>query len=250
MSIFPPSVRPLLYNLSRQVGVYGSLRRLKSWADRNSGRRLVPESALTACCRDALSLLKRKAPDEPLGDYLEFGCHGPSLAAMYRALDEVGAAEVRLFGFDSFEGLPASADADDGGHWEPGQFGCSVRWTRRFLTRKGVDWNRVVLVKGWFRDTLTDDLRRRHRLNAAGVIMIDCDMYESTREALTFCAPLIRERAVVLFDDWADLADRNLGEKRAFEEFLGTNPEFVAEELPSYADYAKVFLVTRRRSPV
>ena len=32
--------------------------------------------------------------------------------------------------------------------------------------------------------------------------MIDCDIYSSARTALDFCGPLIRDRAVLVFDDW------------------------------------------------
>jgi len=53
---------------------------------------------------------------------------------------------------------------------------------------------------------------------------------------------------VILFDDWYSgnrLADRNLGEKRAFDEFLRKNNFFKTKELDSYTENAKVFLVSR-----
>jgi hypothetical protein len=44
----------------------------------------------------------------------------------------------------------------------------------------------------------------------------------STREALDFCAPLIKDQALVLFDDWntGNPAAKNPGERKAFEEWL------------------------------
>lgn len=127
--------------------------------------------------------------------------------------------------------------------------------TRRHLSEGGVDWDRTLLVKGWYEDTLTDQLRADHGMRRASVVMIDCDLHSSTRAALDFVAPLIEDDALVLFDDWdggVGLADRNLGEKRAFEEFLQLHPELSAQEFDTYyhtemsrPSAAKVFLVSR-----
>jgi hypothetical protein len=52
---------------------------------------------------------------------------------------------------------------------------------------------------------------------------------------------------VLLFDDWhsAGLADRNLGERRAFDEFLQAHPVRVKEVLAPYTSNAHVVLVER-----
>ena len=42
-----------------------------------------------------------------LGDYLEFGVsRGHSMASMHRVISRLKLDRVRLFGFDSFEGMP------------------------------------------------------------------------------------------------------------------------------------------------
>ena len=51
--------------------------------------------------------------------------------------------------------------------------------------------NRGVLIKGWLSDTLNKETIARHDLSNAGVIMIDVDIYTSSKQALDFCAPLI-----------------------------------------------------------
>ena len=82
--------------------------------------------------------------------------------------------------------------------------------------------------------------------------MIDCTIYSAALIALTFCAPLIRDRAVVLLDEWKLEALGGpaivSGEGRAFEEFLAGNPDLRAEELPPYQPASKVFLVTREEA--
>lgn len=245
--LYPDFLRPLR-RFKRKVTSYFDERALQQRV--LSGQRLVPEAALTDCYRQALALLRARAGDEPLGAYLEFGvCHGTSFACMHRATLETGLRDMRLFGFDSFAGLPPEAeDPESGGIWREGQYRSSLGFTRRFLNEAGVDWSRAVLTKGWFRDTLTPHFASRHNIRKASVIMIDCDIYSSTREALAFCEPLIADQAVILFDDWhsgGDLAARNQGEKRAFTEFLARNPRLRAEVLPSYTANAEVFLVER-----
>ena len=80
--------------------------------------------------------------------------------------------------------------------------------------------------------------------------MIDCEIYSAAVTALAFCAPLIRDRAVIFFDDWnldrlGTAPPRVSGERQAFEEFLAGNPDLRAEELPPYNEISKVFFVTR-----
>lgn len=211
------------------------------------GYRVLPEASFQACLLGAFQLLAETA-DGPLGDYLEFGVFfGASLACAYRATRALGLRNVRLFGFDSFAGLPPEAELPGEGPWSPGQFRSPMGLARRFLDRAGVDWKRTWLIKGWFKDTLIEETRRRYGLSKASVIMIDCDIYTSAKQALEFCGPLIKDRAVILFDDWnaSDLGAKGMGERRAFEEFLAANPSLTAERLPSYFRKSEVFLVTR-----
>jgi predicted O-methyltransferase YrrM len=209
---------------------------------------LVPEKNLLAKYREALLLLTERRGASKLGDYLEFGVYaGASLRCMHLALADLRLDHVRLFGFDSFEGLPKAAKAEPA--WSPGMYKSDIELTEENLKLSGVDLNRITLVKGWFDETLTESERRRQGIRKASLIMIDCDLYSSARTALRFCAPLILDEAVIFFDDWwpATLGAQNLGEKRAFDEFLQENPHLTATELDSYySDAAKVFLVSRR----
>jgi hypothetical protein len=243
----------------RSEDVYSALRRVRATVRSHilgvrlgyrvkRGYRLVPERELEACYERAIGRLQAEANGQPLGDYLEFGvCHGSSMACMHRVSAAMRLTDIRLVGFDSFAGLPPEADHPDEGPWRPGYFRSYRGFTERFLNDAGVDWARTVLVEGWFDQTLTERTRCRHRLRKAGVIMIDCDLYSSARQALEFCGPLIADRVVILFDDWhaGGLAARGLGEKRAFDEFMAVNPDLSAERLLSYSANAEVFLVRR-----
>jgi hypothetical protein len=207
-------------------------------------QRFVPEKALTRHYRDVLKRLIDRHGREGIAAYVEFGVYnGTSMICMYRVLQELDLTHVRLFGFDSFEGLPSDEEL----HWGAGgRFHCDIETTRTILEREGVDLTRVTLIKGFFERTLTDEMLQR--IQKASVIMVDCDLYRSTVECLAFSDALIKDEAIVCFDDWYPLSERNMGEKRAFDEFLATRPSLRPTPLPSYADTARTFMLSRDRS--
>jgi O-methyltransferase len=216
---------------------------------------LVPVQELEQKYREALELLVARNGRDNIGDYLEFGVYGgASLACMHRATAALELSSVRLFGFDSFEGLPQpDEDESSATSWHRGQFAFDEAAAKANLSREGVDWNRAKIIKGWFDETLTADLPRREAIEKASVIMLDCDLYSSTKTALEFCGPLIRDEAVLFFDDWwpDSLGAQDMGEKRAFDEFLSVNADLDVTELESYyPKAAKVFLVSRRDAKV
>lgn len=214
---------------------------------------LVDEGALKRVMDDAYTRLAEKGSGIDPGDYLEFGVYvGTSMACMHEVLEARGLDEVRMFGFDSFEGLPADTHADDTSQiesWRAGDLKAPYEACRENLTRRGVNWDRTTLITGFFEETLTGEVVEEHDIRKAGVIMVDSDLYSSAKTALAFSEPLISDHAVILFDDWwpETLGAARTGERRAFEEFLDSHPDLSAEEMESYApEHAKVFLVSRR----
>lgn len=213
------------------------------------GLTLVPEQDLQRSYEAALRMLSDRG-GEGLGAYLEFGVYvGTSMSCMYRAATRVGANQLRFVGFDSFQGMPAGVEQQDDRRWHAGQLYSDIELTRRNLARLGVPNERIDLVPGWFEASLSEEARDRLGLTRAAVIMIDCVLSTSTRLALEFCTPLIGQGTIIYFDDWAvlDLADRGLGERAAFEDWLAGHPEMTSEELPAlqYSDDARAFLVAR-----
>lgn len=214
---------------------------------------LVDVEQLNPVLTKAVKYLK-EIDEENIGDYLEFGVYnGTSMSLMYHVFNNQKIQSSNLFGFDSFEGLPEEASHDDDGMWFPGQFNCSYDKTIKALENNKVDLNKVQLIKGFYSDTLKSELISELKIKKAGIIMIDCDMYLSTRDALNFCIPLIIDRTIIIFDDWLPaLSTNNLGEKKAFDEFLSNNKNLKATKFDHYTyqnnESGMVFLVENLNS--
>jgi O-methyltransferase len=74
------------------------------------------------------------------------------------------------------------------------------------------------------------------------LIMVDCDIYTSAVQALNFCKSLIKDTAIVFFDDWIE--EEGFGEYRAWKEFLQQNPSFKATEIATYQPTGEIFQIT------
>jgi O-methyltransferase len=177
--------------------------------------------------------LKRLRGGSLRGDYFEFGLYRGSsfslaqkLARRYRL-----PPEMRFFGFDSFQGLPEPAGVDVAGEFRKGDYACSRAEVTATLERRGVDWGRIHLVEGWYDESLTEELKSTLAPGRVGVALVDCDLYESTVPVLRFLTNLLQEGSILLFDDWNCFGRSDqMGERRAFREFLAENPRFAAEE--------------------
>jgi hypothetical protein len=169
------------------------------------------------------------------GDYLEFGCFGGgSLVDIFHTMrghDRL--ANVQFFIFDSFEGLPepTGLDANEFRRYERGQFACSLDQYKANIRRQGVPIERVRCIPGWYDKTLNAELKINLPIKKASIVLIDCDLYESTVPVLDFITDYVQDGTVLIFDDWFSYKGRlDLGEARAFNEWLAKNPRIHATE--------------------
>jgi hypothetical protein len=165
---------------------------------------------------------------------------------MYDALLQLKLDHVRLFGFDSFMGLPPEVRSEDGGVWKPGQFACPRQVTADNLALKGVPTNRVFLVEGWYKDTLKHNAST-YGIQTVSMVMVDCDTYSSARMVLDFIYPLLDRTTAIIFDDWKlnDLDIKGMGEYRAFNEFVTRHQDLSIEALRGYNRKSKIFIVRK-----
>eukprot|EP00434_Breviolum_minutum_P011270 symbB.v1.2.009942.t2/scaffold642.1/size177528/5 len=117
----------------------------------------------------------------PRGLYLEFGVYqGESLNFMARLL-KAARPPVKLYGFDSFQGLPAA--------WRNSHIPGALSFgANSFATEQPMVEENVRLIAGWFNETIPAFVAG---LEAASdeppyirLLHIDCDMYSSAKEVL------------------------------------------------------------------
>jgi O-methyltransferase len=169
-----------------------------------------------------------------VGDYYEFGLYqGHTFCVVQAAAEDLGFRDMQFFGFDSFEGLPPLRGSDVGSvEFSEGDYECSYDRVVEHLDKYGVDWKRTHLVKGWYDDLPASADECVPLMRGAALVLVDCDLYESTVPVLNFIAPYLRPGTIVMFDDWDSFnSSDDMGERRAFREFLEANPEWTAQPI-------------------
>jgi O-methyltransferase len=203
-----------------------------------------------AALRRAFELALENREPQQVGDYYEFGLYrGYTFLTAHRIVRDLELPHTRLWGFDSFEGLPdvENEDAEDHRFFR-GQFACSRAHVERNLTRRGMDWSRAKLIEGYYDQSLTPQLKDRHPFRPASVVLLDCDLYVSTRQALAWLADLLDDRVVILFDDWYAFGGReNAGQPRAWREFLADHPDWQVTSEWEYPHNGRVLSLERSR---
>lgn len=126
-----------------------------------------------------------------------------------------GVEDRRVFIADSFEGLPKPdaerfpADRDDQ-HHRYTFLAVSQAEVESHFDRYGLLDNKVVFLKGWFRDTLPNA-----PIEKLAVLRLDGDMYGSTIDALTNLYPKLSKGGFCIVDDYAlDGCQRAVNEYR------------------------------------
>lgn len=177
------------------------------------------------------------------GYYFEFGCH--SAGTMRMAYDHFRHLfDWDYVAFDSFEGLPEISEIDRQPIWEQGKLITSEEEFTRIVTQHGLPYNKLTTVKGFYDDSLTDDLKDRLAPGKAAVIYVDCDLYASTVPVLEFVKGFLQTGTIIVFDDWNCFhGDPDKGERRAFAEFKSRYPKLNFEEFVS-THMQKAFIFT------
>ena len=194
------------------------------------------------------------------GDILEFGVFaGASLALL--ALSQhrhPHGLPRRVVGFDSFNGLPATHDPHP--VWREGAFGVNEWWHPTLPIGAPVAPDAVhdlfracalpepTVVDGAFVDAVPRVVPRD--VGAAAIVHLDCDLYESTRDALAGVADVLQDGTMLLFDDWFLYhGNPERGEARALREFLAARPGWAAAHYTSYGVCANAFILYRVSIP-
>jgi hypothetical protein len=143
--------------------------------------------------------------------FMEFGVHaGGSLVEFCQLYDMYCKGHEKLYGFDSFRGLPEETeDKNNPEYWQPGDFDRQGR-----IPESISDPNRFVVIDGWFDQTLTPELGKSLTGKKLGILHVDCDIYSSAYCVLDFCFKydLITPGTLIVYDDWGCCHDKMAGE--------------------------------------
>lgn len=161
----------------------------------------------------ARQLLDEFDRNKVVGDIVEFGVAGGGWLGVLADWRESAGSPRRMFGFDSFEGLPdtTSADLDC---WSKGMYAYDIETVGKNLKVDSRPW--LELHKGWFSDSLRRDAAQQ--ITQIAYARIDCDLHASTLDCLAYLSSRLVDQGLLVFDDWT--YDPAKGETRSFLEWL------------------------------
>lgn len=151
------------------------------------------------------------------GVIFECGVHWGGGVSSWLHLSEIYepvAFTRRIFAFDTFKGFPSvkAEDMSKDYHSELGDFSLGnsandVKTTLEAIedTRKITNVNRLTIVQGDVSQTIKTTLESDHSISIA-LLYLDLDLYEPTMAALKYCLPRMPKGAIVVFDEYSDIA--------------------------------------------
>lgn len=113
---------------------------------------------------------------------------------------------LRIHGFDSFEGLPE--------HWAHAMKGAFGEIKGKLPDMP----DNVTLYKGWFDDTLPVWAEKNGDKHIS-LLRVDCDIYSSTKTIFDSVGHLLRKGSIICFDELIGYYDWQSHEHKAFLEF-------------------------------
>jgi O-methyltransferase len=174
-------------------------------------RQLAKDCQHAALCRPdilwATYYTARQLLDQGIpGDLVECGVFaGAHPAMMARAIMDDAVAQRqrisrRVHLFDSFAGVPAPGDQDEGitGSALQTQTTCSLKQCQRYLEDWGIPEKLLVFHVGWYSDVLPNIEQF-----PIALLRLDCDLYSSIKLAIQYLHPWVVERGICVMDDYA-----------------------------------------------
>lgn len=167
-------------------------------------------------------------------NYYEFGTGtGSSIKMFLKSLKSTckskgyNIEKFNIFLFDSFEGLPEqNCRTDLNPAWEKGEFSGSEDLIRNEISSIcGSQSPKVYFIKGYYENSLTNELRDLLSKFPPSLINIDVDLYSSTKTVLDWVEPLLQNGTMFYFDDVFEyLGNPFMGELAAINEFNSNDP--------------------------
>lgn len=164
-----------------------------------------------------IDYIKKNKLDSIGKDVYEFGvCTGGGTGQILESFTEHNIKFDRFYGFDSFEGLPKETEGlycPD--IWHEGAFTSAQhlhmapenvlphlnQYVKQYTDRP------VEFIKGFYEDTLNDDLMKRHDFKEPLFISMDVDIHKSCIQVWEFMIKLVVPGTIIRYDDWGDFTN-------------------------------------------
>ena len=188
------------------------------------------------------------AYDKTHGSYLEFGVFtGSSFNFAMKVNKQIekygfGKMDCEFIGFDSFKGFGKVKKEDEHPNFKDHIFSVNEEKVLRNI-EKCAKKQKMRIIKGFYKETIENKTTKDLNIDKARVVMIDCDLKESTRLALEFIKPSIQEGTIILFDDFVFFkGNKNKGEYGAFADFRKKYPEILFRKIFDYGYGSRAFI--------
>lgn len=187
-----------------------------------------------------VSTLRNQYGPDVVSSYCEFGIFdGRTFSIAYHALKKMC---NHFYAFDSFEGI-GDALAEETSHFSDGDFYANQNSFWYNMQDAGADTSRITAIPGLFHTSLHNKTPSDFGISHIFCAHIDVDVYAPALQALQFITPALVDGALILFDDYDNMAaDNNRGERRAFREWLAETG-YDAELYRSYQTFSRAFII-------
>ena len=154
------------------------------------------------------------------GDFVECGVwKGGSCMLMALTLLESGVTDKPIWLYDTFKGMTEPCEKDRiastgqavSERWEEGWWAVSPGMVEANLKKTGYPMEHFHMVEGDVCETL-----KSTRPKAVSLLRLDTDWYESTRFELEILYPLLKEKGVLIIDDYGHFS----GSRQAVDEYF------------------------------
>lgn len=187
--------------------------------------------------------------DDTLGDYLEFGVFTGSsfnfAMKINKKMEKIFKKKIytNFIGFDSFEGFGEIKSIDTNPSFKNDLFKVDKKKVIRNIKKNSKN-QKFRLIEGFYQKTIKGKSAHDYGIDKSRIIMIDCDLKESTTLALNFAKPSLQEGTIIIFDDFNFYkGNSDKGEYGAFEDFKKNNPDIKFRKLFDYGYSGRAFIV-------
>ena len=189
-----------------------------------------------------------------LGSYYEFGTGSKvvTLSEFLIAADKFyntyKLEKLKIFAFDSFEGLPTPAvEADHHPSWKKGEYAGSIEHVKNKIDNLKLKIKLdITYIKGFYEKTLDEALREKLKNFPPSIITLDVDYYSSTKTILDWLVPILPSSCIFYFDDiWAFAGNPNYGQIKSINEFNADKKNGTLTPYPIIGYASQVFLYSK-----